>query len=201
MDEFTTFDEHFFRIHSAIETFGFFTMAVRATTTRPPWAYSIGFLEVGQPEVVVVGLHAGSAHQLICWAYHEMTHHGPVELGRQHTRPFVNGAGDELPLAVLPVPDVQWEHPSDLTLHMRVYYEARGGYPCEPRVCQVVWPDEDGRLPWDPGCDATVRAEQLLLDAAPWEEDRGECTCGPWCDMWEGQRNPTRPHRRRWHRR
>ena len=46
MDEWTIDDEHFFRIHGAIEPCGFFTMAVMSTPTWPTWAYTIGFLEI-----------------------------------------------------------------------------------------------------------------------------------------------------------
>jgi hypothetical protein len=200
MDELTIDDEHFFRIHGAIESHGFFTMAVMGTPTWPSWAYTIGFLEVGHPELVVVGLSKESAHGFISEAYRETAQGRPFEVGRRHRRTWTSDSGVQLDMAMIDVPDLQWEEPSDLTLFMRGYYDAKGGYPCEPRVCQLVWPDFEGQLPWDPGFDESLRTYQPLLDETPWEHERStECTCGPGCDMWGQARDAhpdTSPERR-----
>jgi hypothetical protein len=185
MDELTIDDEHFFRIHGAIERCGFFTMAVMSTPTWPSWAYTIGFLEIGHPELVVVGLSQESAHGFITWAHHEAAAGRPLEIGRRHRRAMPTKSGVELDFTMVDVPDLQWEDPSDLTLFMRGYYAAKGGYPCEPRVCQLVWPDFEGRLPWDPGFDESLRKYQPLLDETLWEPDRRDAgACGPGCDMY-----------------
>jgi hypothetical protein len=184
MDELTIDDEHFFRIHGAIERCGFFTMAVMSTPTWPSWAYTIGFLEIGHPELVVVGLSKESAHGFITSAYQDTVAGRPFEIGRRHRRTWTAPSGVTLDFAMVDVPDLQWEHPSDLTLFMRGYYAAKGGYPCEPRVCQLVWPDFEGRLPWDAGFDESLRKYQPLLDETRWEHDRPDSgACGPGCDL------------------
>ena len=60
MDELTIDDEHFFRIHGAIEQGGFFTMAVMGTSSTPTWAYTIGFLGVCKRPACTLGAHTAA---------------------------------------------------------------------------------------------------------------------------------------------
>jgi hypothetical protein len=189
MDDFTTTDQLLFRIHGAIEKHGYFTMAVMSTPTTPSWAYTIGFLERGHPELVVVGLSAESAHGFISQAWRDTVDGHPFEPGRQHRRTWSKPGCVDLAFVMLDLPDLQWEFPSDLTSALHTYYRSRGGYPCEPAVRQLVWPDLEGRLPWDEGFDETMRKYQPLLDETRWDHHEQpldhHMQCGPGCDLWE----------------
>ena len=186
MDEFSVDDELMFRIHGAIERCGFFVMAVGSTPTVPSWAYTIGLLERGHPELITVGLSAESAHAFLWRAYEDAVKGVPLEVGRAKRRTWGFNEGVDLPVAFVEVPDLQWQPPSTLVNVLLAYYAARGGFLCEPRVAQLVWPDMQGRLPWDSGFDDALRIYQPLLDETLWEPTHGDATCGPECDRWSG---------------
>jgi hypothetical protein len=185
MDSFSTTDELMFRIHGAIERCGFFVMAVGSTPMVPSWAYTIGLLERGHPELVTVGLSSTSAHRFLSRAYDDLTAGVPLDIGRAHRRMW-EADGIALAVSFVNVPDLQWHRPSTLLNCLLAYYDGRGGFPCEPRVCQLVWPDMEGRLPWDAGFDESMRIYQPLLDETLWEPDHHEASCGPECDLWSG---------------
>jgi len=189
MDDFTTTDQVLFRIHGMIERGGFSTTAVMSTPTTPSWAYTVGFLERGHPELVVVGLSAESAHGFLSQAWQDTVVDGrPFQPGREHRRVWSWPGCPDLAFVMLDLPELQWELPSDLTSALHTYYRSRGGYPCEPAVRQLVWPDFEGRLPWDDGFDESVRKYQLLLDETRWDHHEqpwdGHGSCDPRCDYW-----------------
>jgi hypothetical protein len=185
MDEFSVDDELLFRVHGAIERCGVFVMAVMSTPTSPSWAYTIGLLERGHPELVTVGLSAESAHAFLMHAHGELIAGVPLEVGRAQRRAWSTDEGVDLQISFVDVPDLQWQPPSDLMHTMVGYYGARGGFPCfQPRVCQLVWPDMHGRLPWDSDFDEDLRKFQPLLDEELWEPEYQDSPCGPGCDHW-----------------
>jgi hypothetical protein len=186
MDEFSINDELLFRIHGAIERCGFFVMSVGSTPTVPSWAYTIGLLERGHPELITVGLSAESAHGFLSRAHEDAVKGVPLEVGRAKRRTWDFTSGVDLDVAFVDVPDLQWHPPSTLLNCLLAYYGGRGGFPCEPRVCQLVWPDMRGRLPFDAGFDDRLRIYQPLLDETLWKPDHGDATCGPECDLWAG---------------
>ena len=181
MDDFSITDDLMFRVHGAIERRGFFTMGVLGGPASPPWSYTIGFLERGHPELVTLGLAPESADRLFVHASALLDEGAPPGIGRSHRHDW-NG----LTIGLIDVPWVQWTEGSDLVSGMVSYYGMRGGFPCEPGVIQVVWPDEAGHLAWDRGCDPTVREVQPLLDEVAWDRDAEPGTCGPDCDLWHG---------------
>ena len=82
MDEFSVTDDLMFRIHGAIDRLGFFIMFVMATETTPSWAYTIGLLERGHPELLTLGLSQESTHAFLSRAHKEAVSGVPLELGR-----------------------------------------------------------------------------------------------------------------------
>jgi hypothetical protein len=185
MDDFSKIDEYLFRVHSNLQRSGLHVTAVFGTPTSPSWAYTIGLLEHGHPELVTIGLSPQSAHGFLAHAFDEAIDGIPLELGRDRHRTW-DGSDTDLHVSFVEVPEILWQRPSSLVGTLHAYYGSRGGYPCTPRVCQLVWPDMDGRLPWEPGFDESLRRYQPLLDQEPWlppVDDDGECC--PCCACWE----------------
>jgi hypothetical protein len=98
---------------------------------RPPWAYTVGLGASGLPELVVTGLPAERAVELLNdWAEHLL------ESG-------VAPAPGERPAAALEYAEVA-EPDAHLVHAVALYGEGR-------RAVQLVWADEEGRWPWEPG--------------------------------------------------
>ncbi|MSO79655.1 MAG: DUF4262 domain-containing protein [Acidimicrobiia bacterium] len=104
MDEFSVDDELLFRVHGAIERCGVFVMAVMSTPTSPSWAYTIGLLERGHPELVTVGLSAESAHGFLMHACAELITGVPLKVGRARRRIWPTDDGVDLHISFVEVP-------------------------------------------------------------------------------------------------
>jgi hypothetical protein len=182
MDTFTRIDDFWFRIEAALATEGYFITHVGGTRTTPSWAYTIGFLARGHPELVTIGLSPTSSHAFVHFAFQQLQLGDPLEEGREHRRVCWN----DLPVSVVPLALDRFVPPSSLMSAWWGFYAARGGeLPAEPRASQLVWPDMHGRLPWDPGFDESLRIYQPLLDEVPWapdhEDDGDGCCCERCC--------------------
>ena len=120
--------------------------------TAPPWAYSVGmWLTCQAPELIVCGL--------------------PVENGAA----IINAMGARIadgadldpddvlddvcpaPLALRPV-DMSWRATDGLLTISNAFYGM-----VRPPYLQVVWPDRDGRFPWDQGFQPAFDRMQPLL--------------------------------------
>jgi hypothetical protein len=196
-DNFSNVDDYLFRVHGNIERSGLHITAVFGSATSPSWAYTVGMTERGQPELVTIGLSPESAHAFLDHAYADSLEGVPLELGREHQRSWLTQPDDGIDLHVsfVDVPEMLWRPPSSLVATLHTYYASRRGFPYEPSVCQLIWPDHAGLLPWESGFDESMRIYQPLLDEEPWlppiDDDDGDCcSC---CSMWEP---PNRANRR-----
>jgi Domain of unknown function (DUF4262) len=156
MAEMSVRDEALFRIDWAIETHGFFIQYVFGDADRPPWAYTVGFLERDYPELVVLGLDDVSAAGFLHGVYDRIAAGDPPAVGREHAHECCGN-----PYRLVPIPLDRWLMPDDdLLLGCRDYYGVRGRFPTEPRAAQLVWADPDGYLPWEPGFEPRLRRLQ-----------------------------------------
>ncbi|HUV10397.1 MAG TPA: DUF4262 domain-containing protein [Acidimicrobiia bacterium] len=185
MDRFSAVDAFWFRIEAALARGGCFVVHVSGSPTTPSWAYTIGFLEhFGKPELVTTGLSPESSSAFLQWAFDAAKEGEPLLVGREHRRVCWH----ELPISVVEVPPDRYLPPSDLGNMLFAYYAARGGrFPAEPRMHQLVWPDFDGRLPWDAGFDEHWRPYQPLLDEVPWAPDHSHDEPCWGCDLAEDE--------------
>jgi hypothetical protein len=110
-----------------VETYGWAVRAVYGEGARPPWAYTVGLHAQDLPELVVTGLPAEEAVSLLNDGAERLLDGLPAA-------PF--GTGYEL--VELPHPDV----------HL---LQATALFGPAFRAVQLVWADERGRWPWDPG--------------------------------------------------
>jgi hypothetical protein len=159
MDTFSPADQALFEIDAGIAKHGFHVTAVFGGDDGPLWAYTVGLLETyGHPELITFGLPPQIAHGVI-HAIVEQSREGTQHpLGREH--PF---DVDGIPVCLLPVLDEYWLYPCDYLLGCSHYYGAKGAK-VELRALQLVWSDENGRLPWEPQFQRKFAGDQPLLD-------------------------------------
>jgi hypothetical protein len=138
-----------------IKKIGWHHVHVRAEDGEPSFAYSLGFYaNFGQPEIIVFGLPPQIAQQLLNItairfagakaAYETYTPYDDIAEGmriafipvaRQHYREYLGYAG--------------W-----------FYGSVQADFP----ALQMVWPDKQGRFPWEPTYDQSFSRLQPLLD-------------------------------------
>jgi hypothetical protein len=127
---------------------------------RNPWTYTIGLAQIGQPELVLMGLEPEPAHFVISWVANEGRAGRPVPLDEPV---LLDGVG----VKVLSVPD-EWVlgDRNRMAAWFAHFGAAESSMPL-PEIRQVVWPDAAGRFPDDPRCAEWVVREQPLLRDAP----------------------------------
>ena len=140
------------RISRDIERDGWSTIGVFAAPgdepPAPPFSYSVGFREHGQPEIIVMGIPPDYAHQIIANIFHLVKNGLELHDGLR----LSEGLDDnyEVEFRALPA--------DGTPLNMaKVYYEVD-----ELPALQLVWPDVDRRFPGEEGCDeSTVREQDI----------------------------------------
>ncbi|WP_375493409.1 DUF4262 domain-containing protein [uncultured Jatrophihabitans sp.] len=108
-----------------------------------PWAYTIGLWPArGHPELVVFGLDRRHAHDLLNALAHSVTQHGDT-LADGDVLELSDDPGDRVALFTVP-------NPGQVVLRANAYV---GRDPAESvSALQVVYPDDLGVWPWEPGC-------------------------------------------------
>jgi hypothetical protein len=127
---------------------------------KHPWTYTVGLVEQGHPEIVLLGLDPHSAQHGINWVAAEAKQGRPVPLDRPKT---VDGVGIKL----IEVPG-RWLA-TDLNRMAMWFNHYRPGHASvrHPDVCQLLWADAQGRFPDDPLCDPKIVAMQPVLASDP----------------------------------
>ena len=131
-----------------------------APRVRHPWTYTVGLTEVGQPELVLMGLDPAPAHFAISWVANEGRAGRPVPLDQPVS---LEGAG----LRVLDVPDDWVLADLNRMAGWFAHYGSSTTFTSLPEIRQVVWSDPSGWFPDDPQCADWVRQEQPILREAP----------------------------------
>lgn len=159
------------RIAASVASHGFAIMAVGygqcmepgccgGQRARHPWAYSIGFVERGEPELVMLGLDSEFARDGMSWV-HDRSNMGfsvPVNA----IDPL-----DDLGLKLVDVPfDWLATDPGRMARWFG-HYDAGPFSAHAPEVRQLLWADDAGRFPDDPQCDPKVVAAQPVLSVDP----------------------------------
>jgi len=133
---------HLKRMVALIERHGW---AVQGVTCggrgRPEFAYTVGLLTLGEPEFIIFGAPFGAA----CGVLDDLA--ARVRDGARYTH------GQVLDDVIAPQPVVLLEV-ADTTQHLLIAQQFAAAEPVRPRqvrAWQVVYPDDDGRWPWQPG--------------------------------------------------
>jgi len=143
-----------------IETNGWLLEPVAATTsTDPPfpgYGYTIGFEQTfGFAEVVILGLKPVAAKGLAGLIADLLGGGTQIPIGELF-RGLYDG---EQRAALLPV---------EVGAMGAMFESATAWYGDAPyRMVQLVWPDRNGWLPWEPGFDPALVGVQLLLGEPP----------------------------------
>ena len=146
-----------------VATYGWVVMKVAANSPPDPdFAYSIGlFQSYGHPEIILVGLPEGIAHQII----NDVG--AAVRAGKRYTAGSTSGEfleGYNVTFRV--VPDYQF----GAYLGWGCRYYGERAFP----ALQLVYPDRAGRWPWhDEASDAFRAAQPVLADTPepPWARE------------------------------
>lgn len=136
------------RIAEDIARAGFSTIMV--PHPEGAFAYTVGFTELGHPEIFVSGL-GPVAHQLFWDMYHQ------IKQGKRYEAGSV-----DLDLATLPTAfrTLRDEAAVEFCCQALFFYEDTGKHPA---FLQLVMPDKEGLLPWQEGYDAKLMHVQRQL--------------------------------------
>ncbi len=142
-------------IAEVVREHGWFAASV--SDHEPPFLYSIGLMQTcDHPELIAFGLEPSLAHPLVSSLVRE------IRGGATYAHPgtAVVPFGGDFRVGFRAVHPTQ--HP--LYLGFAMGYCRFIGRPGELQAMQVFWPDREGRLPFEPGCDLDVFQLQPRLD-------------------------------------
>ena len=118
---------------------------------NPMWSFSVGLFRTwGQPDVLLSGLEMDTCHDLMNTAA-DAARAGRGCAPGDRSDDFVEGYEVAF-LAVRP----DWY--ASFLGYAQWFHGSSAGFP----VLQLVWPDRDGRFPWEPGCTLDPAAQPLL---------------------------------------
>jgi hypothetical protein len=145
-----------------IATYGWTVMRVSADAPGPDFAYSIGMVQtLSHPEILVIGFPLDTAHRLIN-DVGEAIRHGSRFVAGGVSDAFLEGYS----VTFRRVPDYQYA--AYLGWGSRFYRH-------EPfAVLQMIYPDREGRWPWQDGVSPEFCALQPVLadqPEPPWARD------------------------------
>lgn len=154
---------------SDVATHGWHVINVLPELDSPAFSYSIGmFATLEHPEVIIIGLSSSSAHGII---------NGLGDQVREGKRFAAGNVYDDLlegyKATFRVVPAAQFRN---YLGYARWYYEGD-----DFAALQLVYPDSQGRWPWDPAATADFRQSQPVI------VDEGD---PPWLDKEKRSRNP-----------
>lgn len=138
-----------------ITQIGWHHVHVQAEGRTPAYAFSLGlYANYGQPEIIVFGLSPQVAQQLLNIAAAAVV---GAKLKYEPYKPYENIAHGTR-IAFIPVAK---KYSSEYFGYGRWFYQStQGDFP----ALQMVWPDRQGRLPWEEGYDPAFSEIQPLLD-------------------------------------
>ena len=127
-------------------------MGIAAEGHKPGYAFSIGlFVNYGQAEVILFGMERDGASAINLVRDHAAS--GQKYIAGDVSRDILVGR----PACFVDVPLQLYD--KYLGTAIWFYRKSPRPFPC----LQLVWPDQDGRFPWETGCDAGLKRYQPLL--------------------------------------
>jgi hypothetical protein len=114
-------------------------------------AHTVGLTELGHPEILISGLHGEYCHKVFWNAYEA------VKAGHH----FKAGQADDTLGALTCV--FKTLSPAAIEEFCWQAQEFYAGTPKTPTFLQLVMPDKQGHLPWQPGYDASLMKYQRHL--------------------------------------
>lgn len=138
------------KVERDMRDYGISVIGVARSSDSPTFTYSVGFFQIDSPEVIIFGLDPRIATTLLNDLYSKV-----VE-GKIKPRDWLV----DTTLANLPVtfrradPDVidEWM--------TAAFAWSRKKTRRDPECLVMVWPDREGKFPWDPGFDTKFEGVQ-----------------------------------------
>ena len=141
-----------------IEQVGWYNVHVAEENGFPAYAFSIGhFFKQNHPELIVVGLPPEVAHQLLNIAVVKIVG------AKEEIEPYkkYDDFTENLTVAFVPV---SLEYYGEYLGYANWYY---GALPKPYPAMQMVWPDREGKYPWEQGYDKRFLQLQPILAPMP----------------------------------
>jgi hypothetical protein len=140
------------KVLADVEKHGWHCLHVHDEGRLPYWSFSIGVFQTWQhPELVVFGLRDTVAHELLSHLVARVKA-GEIFSGDRDY-------GDVLEGFACRFMDVDPEWYGTFLGYAQWFYETEHGFP----VLQLVWPDKQGRYPWEDGYAITHGSQPVLV--------------------------------------
>jgi hypothetical protein len=136
-------------IASSIASRGFATFAVG--DPEGDFAYTVGFTELGHPEILISGMPGPLCHQIFWDMFHQ------IKAGKRYKSGELDTDLANLPTAFKTLSPSAAE---EFCCQALYWYEDKGK---TPTFLQLVAPDKAGRFPWDAGYDLKLMRPQRHL--------------------------------------
>lgn len=149
-------DDHDRKLLSDIERFGWHVVHINEDAEGPGFSFSVGFYYTfQQPEILIMGLKQDVAHDLLKIAYVQIS-------GGKAFRPFERNSDftQDYECALAPI---EIEHYREYLGYATWFYRS---LPNPFPALQFIWPDKQGRFPWEQGYDDRFFKLQKPLYAA-----------------------------------
>ena len=144
----TAINELVEKVEDGIARYGWYVIGVVGDTPGETFFYTVGLTAAEHPELVVSGLPQQTAHNILTELAIRVVRHGADISGE--LADVIRG----LPVRIVDVSAA--DVPTNVAF--RIYGEERVS------ACQVVWPDPDGRFPWEPEFGLSWRGRQPLVE-------------------------------------
>lgn len=142
------------KLLSDIEKFGWHCLNILAEDEEPPYSFTVGlFHTFNYPELIIFGLPANVAHQILRIAADALKNGAPIDLSSP-TEDLLKGYA----CCFVEVPASQYRENVGFC---RWFYEGNA-FP----LYQIVWPSREGYFPWHPDAAASFRSAQPVLGAS-----------------------------------
>ena len=149
-------DDHDRKLLSDVAAYGWHVPYILADENGPAYSFSVGlYLKFEHPEILVMGLSQPAAVQLINLAGRYISS-GRVFRPQERTHDLAEG------FACSFVPIIVDHYRHYLGYCIWFYRTLKQPFP----AIQLVWPDTEGRFPWENGYDEQFFKLQRLLDRA-----------------------------------
>lgn len=124
---------------AALREYGWFRTTVMADEDGPGFSYTTGFwLSAGFPEIILFALGDDTAHAILSDLFNDMQAGTTPVVGTP--APGILGNNEA---ALIPVDPAHYQE----YLGWSLWFYGGNDFPC----LQLVWPDPEGRFPWQPG--------------------------------------------------
>src|SRR5262245_41050188 len=138
------------KVASDVRAHGWHVILVAASDSAPEFAYTVGLTATfGHPEIAVFGLRSTTAHKLLNEAGSAIRNGSVFGAGVRSSELLV---GTDVAFIAFP----RGEYPRYLGF-ARQYYGGDGF-----AALQLMWPDPNGRFPWEAGVAEHARVVQAV---------------------------------------